>query len=105
MRHVADALDLIHGQRARTNQAHFTAHDVNVLWKFINAEFPKPFANLSYPWVAGDLEYWSGHFIHGGQLMFDLLSVGHHGAEFVDGKRGAIETGAQLTEEYRAGRR
>ena len=44
------------------------------------------------------------HFVHGLQLVLELLGVGDHGAEFVERERRAVQAGALLPEENRAGR-
>jgi len=31
--------------------------------------------------IGAELEYWSGHFVHGFQLSFELFGVGDHGTE------------------------
>ena len=41
--------------------------------------------------VVGHLEDRAAHLVHRGQLVLELLGVGHHGAELVDGEGPAVE--------------
>ena len=95
---------LVHRQRARTDQAHFGAEHVVELRQLVEAVFAEEFSDWRDARVVGDLEDRAAHFIHGLQFVLKLLGVGHHGAEFVKREGRAIEAGALLTEEYRAGR-
>ena len=103
MGQVVEAFDLVHRQGAGPDQAHFAAKHIEKLGEFVNAEFTQPPADGGDARVVGHLEHGPGHFVHRFYFLFELLGVGHHGAELVDGKRLSVEAGTLLPEQDRAG--
>src|SRR5208282_3738975 len=101
---VVETSYLVHRQRTRTHEAHFTAQDIEELRQFVEAVTAEPFANARDARVIGHLEDGAAHFVHRRQFVFELLGVGDHGAEFVKRERHTTEAGALLLEEDRTWR-
>src|SRR5262249_49419440 len=104
MGEIMETFNFIDGQRARADQAHFPAQNVIELRPLIDAEFAHEFAKRGDPWVIGELEDRATYFVYGRQFMFELLGVGEHGAEFVEGKGMTIQARPFLPEKDRTGR-
>ena len=66
------------------DQAHLPAQHVEQLGQFVQAEFAQEPARRGDPRIVGHLEHRPGHLVQGGQLVLELLGVGHHRAELVN---------------------
>ncbi|MEI2685813.1 MAG: hypothetical protein V9G14_05670 [Cypionkella sp.] len=51
-------------------------------------------ADAGDAWVVADFEDGAAHFVEGGELLFSLFGVGHHGAELVHGEGASIQAAA-----------
>ena len=87
---VAEPFDFIHREGTLTDEAHIAVQDIQELGEFIEAVFAEEPANGGDAGVVCNLEDRTAHFVHGFELMFILLGVGYHGAEFIKGKGAAI---------------
>src|SRR5215212_6720646 len=82
--------------RARANQAHVTAQDVEELWQFVDAPPPEEATDTRHAGIIGDLEHGFGELVEPDERVEQSLCVGHHRAELDQGERPASHTGASL---------
>src|SRR4051812_48721109 len=101
MREVIKSLYFVYRQWARADQAHFAAHDIDQLWKFVDAEPAKDPPDRSNARILGELKDGPVHFIENGQFLLALLGIGDHGPELKHGERPAVKAAALLAEEDR----
>src|SRR3989442_485127 len=98
---IIETTHFIDRQRARADEAHFSAQNVKELRKFINTVLAQEPPDSGHTRIVGDLEDRPAHFIERSQFMFPLFGIADHRAELQHGKRLAVKSTALLPEKNR----
>src|ERR1700730_6460203 len=76
------ALEVVHGMRSWSHNAHIAFQDVQQLREFVNAVYAQKTAHTGDPGIIGDLKSSAIAFVQVPETVFAIIRIGNHGAEF-----------------------